>query len=467
MIENQICQLDKLFDCGLQIESLIPILKSLTELMKIDHFRYEINDVHWKTISKVANHGLEILRNGDFKDIELDFLADLFRFLRNSCAGSARNQMYIFSSDIILNCAKTALDHFKEKNSEKEVLVLRCCLQFYGNLVCSGTDFKLLVWNLYIQRKMFRDLLQHRDAKVQEYSMMVLHNCMIDEHISYIISTKDGHDILVTLMNILCDNLIDWGILFLELLLKQESFMQNCYEVLPGRNKLLILDLITHQLNNSNDGQTLIPPSALNFVTQRYLNLVMNIMKVCNTEFSEIDASEIVKILTLLCAASISDQYSHSLKSSKELLEKSLDVLKSVHLLGKKSCNAFSSISNLNACDQFSKEDIEAHPSFCFKKNLIRLIGNLCYGCRENQDLVRKLDGIPLLLDCSNLDIRNPFIMQWCILAIRNVLENNQENQAVLAGMSVSGDLVESALIKELGFQVCKEDGKFVLKSSK
>ncbi|KFM68750.1 Ataxin-10, partial [Stegodyphus mimosarum] len=56
--------------------------------------------------------------------------------------------------------------------------------------------------------------------------------------------------------------------------------------------------------------------------------------------------------------------------------------------------------------------------------------------------------------------------MQWCILAIRNILENNPENQAILAGISVTGDLVNSALLRELGFQVHSENGKFVLRST-
>ena len=54
--------------------------------------------------------------------------------------------------------------------------------------------------------------------------------------------------------------------------------------------------------------------------------------------------------------------------------------------------------------------------------------------------------------------------MQWGILAIRNIMEKNPENQAVLASVSITGDLVDSALIREMGFEVASEGGKFVLK---
>lgn len=53
--------------------------------------------------------------------------------------------------------------------------------------------------------------------------------------------------------------------------------------------------------------------------------------------------------------------------------------------------------------------------------------------------------------------------MQWGILAIRNIMEKNPENQAVLASISVTGDLVDSALMREMGFEISNENGKFVL----
>lgn len=44
-------------------------------------------------------------------------------------------------------------------------------------------------------------------------------------------------------------------------------------------------------------------------------------------------------------------------------------------------------------------------------------------------------------------------------------MERNPENQAVLASISITGDLADSALIKEMGFEISNENGKFVLRS--
>lgn len=44
----------------------------------------------------------------------------------------------------------------------------------------------------------------------------------------------------------------------------------------------------------------------------------------------------------------------------------------------------------------------------------------------------------------------SPVIIQWVVLAVRNLCEDNLENQAVIAGMNREG-LVQSSVLTELG----------------
>ncbi|KAJ3648841.1 hypothetical protein Zmor_020613 [Zophobas morio] len=90
------------------------------------------------------------------------------------------------------------------------------------------------------------------------------------------------------------------------------------------------------------------------------------------------------------------------------------------------------------------------HPAFGFKADLIRIIGNLCWKNRTMQDLVREAELIPVVLECCNMDARNPFIMQWSILAVRNLCENNLENQKIIAGLHQEGT-VSSTVLEEMG----------------
>ena len=58
-------------------------------------------------------------------------------------------------------------------------------------------------------------------------------------------------------------------------------------------------------------------------------------------------------------------------------------------------------------------EDVSASPTFGFKDELISLLTGLVWEHVHNQTLVgAELGGVALLLDCSQIDARNPLITQ-------------------------------------------------------
>ena len=65
------------------------------------------------------------------------------------------------------------------------------------------------------------------------------------------------------------------------------------------------------------------------------------------------------------------------------------------------------------------------------KRDLVRVIANMCFQDRASQDAVRELGGIPLVLSCSCIDENNPYSREWSVVAIRNLCDNNIENQQV------------------------------------
>ncbi|CAN7984635.1 unnamed protein product [Ixodes pacificus] len=78
---------------------------------------------------------------------------------------------------------------------------------------------------------------------------------------------------------------------------------------------------------------------------------------------------------------------------------------------------------------------------------------------------VRQVKGIALLLDVCNLDAKNPYIIQWVVLAIRNLLENNPKNQEVVAGLANKGVVTDAPQLQELGISLdllsLTREGKF------
>ena len=60
---------------------------------------------------------------------------------------------------------------------------------------------------------------------------------------------------------------------------------------------------------------------------------------------------------------------------------------------------------------------------------------------------------MPLLMDCSAIDGKNPLIMQWVVFALRNLCEDNLENQQIIAKMEGKGEVVTN-LAEEFGIKL-------------
>jgi len=66
------------------------------------------------------------------------------------------------------------------------------------------------------------------------------------------------------------------------------------------------------------------------------------------------------------------------------------------------------------------------------KRDLVRLLGILCHNCKAMQDRIRSCGGIPVVLNLCVIDDRNPYLREHAVFALRNLLHNNSENQAVV-----------------------------------
>eukprot|EP00761_Pharyngomonas_kirbyi_P003468 gb/GECH01003472.1/.p1 GENE.gb/GECH01003472.1/~~gb/GECH01003472.1/.p1 ORF type:complete len:270 (+),score=78.29 gb/GECH01003472.1/:1-810(+) len=89
-----------------------------------------------------------------------------------------------------------------------------------------------------------------------------------------------------------------------------------------------------------------------------------------------------------------------------------------------------------------------------YRTNLVRVIGNLSYENRTIQDDVRKSDGIPLILNSCNIDDLNPYQKEWSVVAIRNLLQDNPDNQNAVAELqfqAVSSDSLSQ--LQQMGFE--------------
>ncbi|KAG5830664.1 hypothetical protein ANANG_G00313050 [Anguilla anguilla] len=145
-----------------------------------------------------------------------------------------------------------------------------------------------------------------------------------------------------------------------------------------------------------------------------------------------------MRLLDLLCEMTSDHKKLMFLQDHPDLLETTVELLREVHAVGKASRNVFT-----------------AH--------LVRLIGNLCHAHTDNQNKVREMDGLALILDNCNIDSNNPFISQWAVFAIRILLEHNRENQEMVRALERRGVADDSAL-RDMGFRLEERDGTLLLK---
>ncbi|MEQ2187441.1 hypothetical protein GOODEAATRI_004722, partial [Goodea atripinnis] len=246
------------------------------------------------------------------------------------------------------------------------------------------------------------------------------------------------------------------------------SLRNSCVQ--SARNQKLLrvtlLELLLAQLREEGSEGCGVPPSVARFLAgsfQKGCGAVLT-LATGSASSNEVlqEALTVISLLDVLCEMTSDHKQFMFLQDHPDLLETTVELLQQVHAIGKASKNIFSATQNFSS---FAGEDDPAShsPVVSFKAHLIRLIGNLCHSNTSNQNKVRELDGIPLILDNCNIDSNNPFISQWAIFAIRNLLENNLQNQELVAALERRGPVDYSAL-RELGFLVEERDGSLLLK---
>ena len=75
------------------------------------------------------------------------------------------------------------------------------------------------------------------------------------------------------------------------------------------------------------------------------------------------------------------------------------------------------------------------------------------------QDLIRDKEGINPLLNATVIDNQNPYIIQWAIFAIRNLCEENLQNQEYIKKIEKQG-LAPNDFSESCNINVTLKDGK-------
>ena len=88
-----------------------------------------------------------------------------------------------------------------------------------------------------------------------------------------------------------------------------------------------------------------------------------------------------------------------------------------------------------------------------FRKDMVAVIGNCAYRRKHVQDEIRLKNGILLLLQQCVTDDDNPYLREWGIWSLRNLLEGNAVNQQAVADLELQGS-VDMPELARLGLRV-------------
>uniref|UniRef100_A0A287CSZ9 Ataxin-10 n=1 Tax=Ictidomys tridecemlineatus TaxID=43179 RepID=A0A287CSZ9_ICTTR len=364
-------------------------------------------------ILKKSSHAVELACR-DPSQVEhlassLQLITECFRCLRNACVECAANQNAIRNLDTI-GVAVDLVLLFRELRVEPDSLLtaFRCGLQFLGNVASRNEDSQAIVW-VHAFPELFMFLI-------------------ITDHF-----------------------------------LKSPELVQAMYAKLSNQERVTLLDLMIAKLVGDepltkDDVPVFLRHAEL--IASSFVDQCRTVLKLTSEQHTEDEeALATIRLLDVLCEMTANTELLGYLQGFPGLLERVVDLLRLIHVAGKDTTNIFSTSGCIKAEGDIS------NMAEGFKSHLIRLIGNLCYKNKDNQDKVNELDGIPLILDSCNIDDSNPFLTQWVVYAVRNLTEDNSQNQDLIAKMEEQG-LADTSLLKKMGFEVEKRGEKLILKST-
>lgn len=386
-------------------------------------------------------------------EIQLECL----RALRNAVANVPNNGNVVINSITSDN----NLDNFVERYIADgcEVTFLRVLTQVLANAVNQDIDIKdCVIENILDNAKLI--FATSSDAKTKSFLSFCLLNLMKKQSKPWSMFldfipfwASDGDD-------------------FCLLCLKHVALTYPLVEVEPvARYQLhtVIRDLQLHAL---------LEKESILSLAKDFTMLTDFVFKTQHSLTDDLKAQETLTLLDIIISVSQTD-HKIILQDIKSLLINTLYLIRMMHEAGKTEegnkdhfSNKFKPIGKLAELAELRKENgvsgedlIENNPVFGFKVKLIQLLVNLVWEHPDNQNLVAEHTGLQLLLDCSQVDARNPFITQWVVMSVKALCQGNQNNQAILASLRRQG-VADSALWAELGINLNPHEDKIKVGNS-
>lgn len=411
------------------------------EIDQIEDLTKAFTDVSLRTNPSKMNEIERVITTLETTEVT-SIVTECLRCLRNFVAGVQSNQDFVASQILATGVLLDNIEKLSKDTREEETVCLRVSLQVVSNLINDNSANQVMLIASGKFTSCFTSLLESvKDEKALRFSAMVIQLLMENQD-------KISDE---------CSNFSQKMSMFIEPLAvrftDQDYWPQKCLELLL-QSDLYLKYLEPHKRATIVDILPLPPhDSVLHLLVSDFTFLTDIHLLTSNSSqplSSVLEANSLLSLTSFLVKCSSLLECRSLMQSQKSLVINTTYLLRLVHQSAKTDTNLAVLNKLSDVMDQDSDNELAHSPTFGFKESLIELLTNLVWGHGENKSLVGELEGVAVLLDCSSIDARNPFITQRVVLAIRALTDNHPDNQAVLAGMKKLG-AADSSLLAELG----------------
>lgn len=401
-----------------------------------------------KQITNVLTDNLALKRKTEdnTNSTELDEITfACCKLLARSCPLGSEVQFAIVDNASLIPCISDAIVMFPPAKT----LIFWHLL---GNLCVQNTKVQALIWSE--QSDLIMSTLK---AKLEHWEIcaMIMYNMFISGTLIMLDAVK--------LVDVLLENATpdtiaksEWLQLFMDKVLTSPREAMRVYATLSDSKRLLFLYYISECIAESQSLKEPISPQLLQFLVKEFKKKSDCVLKTESTYVNETIAVEVHDLLTIIATASGNDLYIHVMANDRSLFLNCGCLLRAVIDVATKSDNVFTPIQKLSRVAPNSTEDsaFEQQHSYGFKTMLVRTLANLSHRNPENQEMAREMGIMEAILNCTGVDARNPLMREWSVLAVRNLCENNAENQLLVQSLTKIGDADNSEMMKEFNIEL-------------
>ncbi|KAL4063173.1 spinocerebellar ataxia type 10 protein domain-containing protein [Scleroderma citrinum] len=409
------------------------------------------------------------------------------RFTRNLVAGVATNQQLAFENEPALRQIIHIYSSWSAAQDPGSFRVIRMAVQTLSNMVTANENLMTRLWETYMnlqeEQAIFVRVINSPDPRSNLYILVMLVNCIHESSVrqALLAKTRVGAKICITLLDCMtnlhdADEASDSGKAFdygyhLFAHLFEGGFTPDLYGNLKVAGTIIVphqtilLKLLDSYLQSSpceNVFSGMVPVLTTCFF-EHATYCSSAIRSVVGSENMTGDNDGIGKspdpilpkacealVLVTQCIASImlaseSDNPDEASTSNswqlfrdtvwsdgRVIAENAVELLRLLDIFLPRI--NFGKPVLQPGREEFQSSVATADPTgFSYlKRDLVRLLGILCHKDKKTQDCIRNCDGIPVIMSMCVIDERNPYLREHAIFTLHNLLEDNDDNQAVV-----------------------------------